>query len=63
MKINWEYIAECLRAELADYGGLLHLFENQQCALFNRDADSVLRFANEIEAHARALATASGCGR
>lgn len=51
MSIHWEFIAECLREELADYGGLLHLFEDQQRALFNRDADNVLRLAHEIEAH------------
>lgn len=54
--IHWEFIAECLRAELADYGGLLHLFEAQQRSLFDRDAANVLRLASEIEGHARALA-------
>lgn len=53
---QWEFIAECLRAELADYGGLLQLFEQQQQHLFNRDADAVLRLATEIEAQARTLA-------
>lgn len=52
---NWEFIAECLRAELADYGGLLHLFEAQQRALFDRDADTVLGLANEIEQQARTV--------
>lgn len=56
MTTHWEFIAECLRAELADYGGLLHLFENQQRALFDRDADTVLCLGTEIEAHARTLA-------
>ncbi len=51
----WTFIAECLREELADYGGLLHLFEVQQRALFDREPDTVLRLANEIEAHARTL--------
>lgn len=55
---SWEYIADCLREELADYGGLLRLFEEQQVALFNRDADAVLALATEIEAHARTLAEA-----
>lgn len=55
MRTSWEFIAECLRAELADYGGLLHLFEEQQRSLFNRDADAVFRLANEIEAQARAV--------
>lgn len=52
---HWEFIAECLRTELADYGGLLHLFEAQQRALFDRDASAVLQLATEIENHARAL--------
>ena len=56
MSTHWEFIAECLRAELADYGGLLHLFETQQRALFDRDAATVLRLAGEIEAHAHTLA-------
>lgn len=57
MTTRWEFIAECLRTELADYGGLLHLFENQQRALFNRNPDAVLQLSSEIEAHARALGT------
>ncbi|HVS53677.1 MAG TPA: flagellar protein FlgN [Opitutaceae bacterium] len=62
MRTHWEFIAECLRAELADYGGLLRLFEEQQRSLFNRDADTVLRLANEIEAQAHAVA-GSRCRR
>lgn len=53
---HWGFIAECLRSELADYGGLLHLFEAQQRALFDRDAAAVLHLANEIENHACSLA-------
>jgi hypothetical protein len=62
MTKHWEFIAECLRTELADYGGLLHLFEAQQRSLFDRDADSVLGFAIAIEAQARAVAD-SRCRR
>ena len=62
MSHHWEYIAECLRAELADYGGLLHLFEAQQRSLFDRDADAVLRIAGEIEEQARNVGT-SRCRR
>jgi hypothetical protein len=62
MSTHWEFIAECLRAELADYGGLLHLFEAQQRSLFDRDAESVLHLANEIETQARAVA-GSRCRR
>jgi hypothetical protein len=56
MSQPWEHIADCLRAELADYGGLLQLFESQQRSLFNRDPEAVLRCAGEIEAQARAVA-------
>lgn len=56
MKSHWEIIAEALRAELADYGGLLHLFEQQQRSIFARDADSVLSISLAIEPQARALA-------
>jgi flagellar biosynthesis/type III secretory pathway chaperone len=56
MSKYWELIAERLRTELADYGGLLHLFEAQQRSLFSRDPESVLRFAMEIEAQARSIA-------
>jgi flagellar biosynthesis/type III secretory pathway chaperone len=53
--IHWEFIAECLRQELAGYGDLLRLFEEQQRLLFERDAESVLRLAGEIESQARSL--------
>jgi hypothetical protein len=62
MTTHWEFIAECLRAELADYGGLLRLFEAQQRSLFDRDADAVLRVASEIEHQAQAVA-GSRCRR
>jgi flagellar biosynthesis/type III secretory pathway chaperone len=53
---HWEFIAECLRQELADYGGLLHLFEAQQRALFDRDPDAVLAYTSEIDRQAQSLA-------
>lgn len=56
MSKYWEFIAQCLRTELADYGGLLHLFEAQQRSLFGGDPEAVLRFATEIEAQARLIA-------
>lgn len=55
MTIAWQYIAECLRAELVDYGELLRLFEEQQRSLFNREPEAVLHYANEIEAQAYRL--------
>jgi flagellar biosynthesis/type III secretory pathway chaperone len=57
MNTPWEQIADCLRAELADYGGLLHLFEEQQRSLFERNAGLVLELSTAIEGQARELAT------
>jgi hypothetical protein len=58
MTTHWETIANCLRAELADYGGLLHLFEETQRYLFERDPDNVLRVTHEIEEMSRSV---EGC--
>ena len=58
MTITWEYLADCLRRELADYGGLLHLFELQQSSLFDRDAQAVLGLSAAIEKQVRNVA---GC--
>ena len=52
---TWQKIAECLRAELAEYGGLLAMFEEQQKFLFERDAGQVLRLSAAIEQQARLL--------
>jgi len=42
MNEPWINITECLRRELAEYGCLLRLFEDQQNALFAREANTVL---------------------
>ncbi|HYC72680.1 MAG TPA: flagellar protein FlgN [Opitutaceae bacterium] len=55
MNPDWTTLAESLRAELAEYGGLLHLFEEQQSRLFARDPDGVLRISTDIEAQVRLL--------
>jgi hypothetical protein len=60
MSKEWEIIAQCLRAELADYGGLLNLFEEQQRSVSGRDPNSVLRFATRIESQARLVAQSRG---
>ena len=56
MNTAWETIATCLRDELQEYGGLLGLFEEQQGALYRRDASAVLATVSAIEEQAR-LAT------
>ena len=53
MSTSWEFIADCLRQELADYGGLLHLFEQQQRSLFDRDPNAVMNLGAAIEEQAR----------
>lgn len=53
--MHWQLIADSLREELAEYGALLALFEQQQQSLFSRDADAVLRLGGEIEDQARIL--------
>jgi flagellar biosynthesis/type III secretory pathway chaperone len=54
MNTRWETIADALRAELAEYGGLLHRFEAQQESLLARDSAAVLHLSTEIEAQTRA---------
>ena len=56
MKTAWETIACCLRDELLEYGGLMGLFEEQQGALFRRDASAVLATVSAIEEQARLAA-------
>lgn len=51
MSTSWEFIAECLRNELQEYGALLSLFEDQQANLLRRDATAVLNLATAIEEH------------
>jgi flagellar biosynthesis/type III secretory pathway chaperone len=55
MNPSWTTLVEVLREELAGYGGLLHLFEQQQQFLFDRDAEAVLRLSGEIETQAGTL--------
>lgn len=52
---TWQKIAECLRTELAEYGGLLALFADQQKFLFGREATEVLRLSASIEQQVRTL--------
>jgi flagellar biosynthesis/type III secretory pathway chaperone len=54
VNISWEFITECLRNELQEYGALLALFEEQQANLLRRDADQVAALAIAIEEQARA---------
>jgi len=55
MNEPWIAIAESLRTEIAGFGDLLNLFEQQQLSLFSRDTERVLHLSSEIEAHTRAM--------
>lgn len=57
MNNMWESIAQSLRDELQEYGGLLNLFEEQQGALFRRDSAGVLASVSSIEQQAQAAAS------
>ncbi|MEO6994132.1 MAG: flagellar protein FlgN [Lacunisphaera sp.] len=52
---TWQNIAESLRNELAEYGGLLALFAEQQKCLFSREATAVLHLSGSIEQQVRTL--------
>ena len=56
MNNAWELIANSLRDELQEYGGLVGLFQDQQSALLRRDANGVLASVSAIEAQARSAA-------
>lgn len=49
MSNEWAHIADALRHEVGEYGGLLHLFEEQQRLLFARDPEAVMRMSEEIQ--------------
>ena len=55
MNEPWTIIADALRTEIAGFGTLLNLFEEQQRRLFARDTDGVLRLSGEIESHAHQM--------
>ena len=48
MKTTWNIVAECLRDEVQEYGGLLCLLEEQQECVFNRDTGRLLQLAGVI---------------
>ncbi len=75
MNATWETLADCLRDEVQEYGGLLNLFEEQQACIFRRDADRLLQLVDALDLAARSAerarrkretcagAFAAGCGR
>lgn len=49
MNPDWHSLADALRAELAEYGALLGLFDIQQNAILGRDSEAILLSASTIE--------------
>jgi flagellar biosynthesis/type III secretory pathway chaperone len=56
----WKDVAECLRAEVAEYGQLLHLMEEQRDLIFKRDTGAVFRAGSSIQTQVDVL---HGCRR
>ncbi len=55
MNAPWINLADALRSEIAGFGDLLNLFEQQQKKLLARDTESVLQLSTAIEEQARRL--------
>lgn len=53
----WDPIVEALRGELAEYGGLLRLFEEQQGKIFARESEGVAALAPLLEEQAATVRT------
>lgn len=49
MKPDWAEIADCLRTEIAEFGRLLQLLEEQQQLIVRRDPGAVLRLQEPIQ--------------
>jgi hypothetical protein len=60
MTTLWKNVAECLRSELAEYGRLLQLMEEQRTLIFKRDTGAVFRASSSIQAQVDVL---HGCRR
>lgn len=55
MITDWEPLADALRGEMQEYGGLLNLFDEQQAAILRREPDTVLAVTDAIGAQLRAI--------
>jgi flagellar biosynthesis/type III secretory pathway chaperone len=55
MNIEWQTVAEQLRREIAEYGQLLGLFEEQHRLIFRHAPHSVLDASRRIETQVHAL--------
>jgi flagellar biosynthesis/type III secretory pathway chaperone len=55
MTTLWKNVAECLRAEVAEYGRLLHLMEEQRDLIFKREPGAILLANHAIQAQVDVL--------
>jgi flagellar biosynthesis/type III secretory pathway chaperone len=55
MTTLWKNVAECLRAEVAEYGRLLALMEEQRNLIFKRDPMAILVANKSIQAQVEIL--------
>jgi flagellar biosynthesis/type III secretory pathway chaperone len=60
MKQDWINLAECLRGEIAEYGRLLHLIEDQHKLIFLRDPAAILRLNPSLNAQVDVLHACRG---
>jgi hypothetical protein len=55
MNQDWSDMADCLRGEIAEYGRLLNLIEDQQKLIFARNPDAIVRLNPALEAQVDVL--------
>jgi flagellar biosynthesis/type III secretory pathway chaperone len=55
MITDWEPLADALRGELQEYGGLLSLFDDQQNAILRREPDAVLATQDSIASQLKTI--------
>lgn len=55
MITDWEPLAQALRDEMKEHGGLLNLFDEQQAAILRREPDAVLAVIESISMQARTI--------
>jgi hypothetical protein len=60
MNQDWAKLAECLRGEIAEYGKLLRLIEDQHKLIFLRDPAAVMQLNPSLEAQVEVLHACRG---
>jgi len=55
MKPDWSGLADSLRGEIAEYGRLLSLIEEQQKLIFQRDPEAILRQNPSLQSQVEVL--------